>query len=245
MLNFSKRHNEYYRVILEEVIFLQLEGVALMRLFTIGHSNHDLKTFISLLQKHRITALADVRSHPYSRFLPHFNQVELKESLAKEEIKYVFLGKELGARPSNQECYVDGKAVYERIAETDKFREGIKRILKGLKKYRIALMCAEKDPLDCHRAILVCQHLRNLNLDINHIFKNGDLETHSHLEERMLEKQGFKEFKDKESHGKPVQLSLFAEALPTKEECLKKAYKIQGDKIAYVEKKETYYEQAN
>jgi uncharacterized protein (DUF488 family) len=214
-----------------------------MELFTIGHSNHDIKAFISLLQKHRITALADVRSHPYSRFLPYFNQVPLKEALAREGIKYVFLGRELGARSSNPECYVDGKAVYERIAETDEFREGIKRVLKGLEKHRIALMCAEKDPLDCHRAILVCQYLRHLDLNINHILKNGDLETHSHLEERMLEKNGFREFD--EDHNKPVQLSLFPKALPTREKCLEKAYKIQGDNIAYVEKKEDYYEQVN
>ena len=217
-----------------------------MELFTIGHSNHTLEDFIFLLQQHGVTALADVRSHPYSRFLPHFNRAALKEALAREEIRYVFLGQELGARPNNRECYVDGKAVYEKIAATETFHQGIQKVLKGLKKHRIALMCAEKDPLTCHRAILVCQHLRNFNLDINHILKNGSLEHHNHIEERMLTKHGFTEFT--EAKEEPIQLSLFDQELsnlPTREECLQKAYKLQGDEIAYVEKRKDDHEQSN
>jgi len=217
-----------------------------MELFTIGHSNHTIEGFISLLQQHSITALADVRSHPYSRFLPHFNRAELKKALAKEKIHYVFLGQELGARPKNRECYVDGKAAYEKISATNTFHEGIQKVMKDLKKHKIALMCAEKDPLTCHRAILVCQHLRPFNLHINHILKNGDLESQSHIEERMLAKHGFTEFA--ETKKEPVQLSLFEQELsnlPTREECLEKAYKLQGDEIAYVEKKNDDHEQSN
>lgn len=210
-----------------------------MELFSVGHSNYEINVFISLLQKHGVTAVADVRSHPYSRFLPHFNRVALQESLAKEGITYVFLGRELGARPNNQECYVDGKAIYERIAATEGFHQGIQRVLKGLKKHKVSLMCAEKDPLTCHRAVLVCQHLRYFNLNINHILKNGDLESHNHLEERMLSKHGFTEFA--EAYPEYTQLSLFPQqnnTLPTREECLEKAYKLQGDEIAYVEKRD-------
>ncbi|NET57126.1 MAG: DUF488 domain-containing protein [Symploca sp. SIO2E6] len=214
-----------------------------MELFTIGHSNHTIESFISLLQQHGITALADVRSHPYSRFLSHFKRQELKEALARVGIYYVFLGKELGARPDNSECYINGKAVYEKIAATDTFGEGIQKILQGSKKYHIALMCAEKDPLTCHRAILVCQHLRQFDLEINHILKNGDLESHHHLEDRMLAKHSLTKFAGaKES---PVQLSLFepeSTDLPTREECLAKAYILQGDEIAYVEKEQNEHE---
>ena len=203
-----------------------------MELFSIGHSNHEIGAFISLLQKHQVTAVADVRSHPYSRFLSHFNRSSLQEFLAKEGIQYVFLGRELGARPSNPDCYINGKAVYERIALTDAFHQGIKRLQKGLKKHKISLMCAEKDPLTCHRAILVCQHLRDLDIPINHILKNGDLESHEHLEDRMLVKHGFRDFGDSQE----VQLSLFSpQILPTREECLSQAYRLQGDEIAYVE----------
>ncbi len=210
-----------------------------MELLTVGHSNYEMKAFISLLQKHGVTAVADVRSSPYSRFLPHFNRAALREALATEEIRYVFLGQELGARPKNRECYINGKAVYEKIAATDKFHEGIQRVLKGAKKYRLSLMCAEKDPLTCHRAVLVCQHLQDFGLHINHILKNGDLESHDHLEQRMLEKHGLTDFL--ETKEEQAQLSLFAQQntnLPAREECLEKAYRLQGDEIAYVEKRD-------
>jgi uncharacterized protein (DUF488 family) len=210
-----------------------------MELFTIGHSNHSLEDFIALLKNHGITAIADVRSHPYSRYLPHFTQAALKNSLESAKIRYVFLGQELGARPNNPECYIEGKAVYEKIASTELFEQGIQRLLKGANRYKIALMCAEQDPLTCHRAILVCQHLREFNLEIKHILKNGDLEAHQHLEDRLLIKQGFPEFSEPR---RAIQLSLFEPATSyntpslRREDCLKKAYKMQGEEIAYVEK---------
>ncbi|MDJ0620086.1 MAG: DUF488 domain-containing protein [Calothrix sp. MO_192.B10] len=213
-----------------------------MNLFTIGHSNHSIEAFITLLQKHGITALADVRSHPYSRYLPHFNQALLKSTLENAGIRYVFLGNELGARSNDSNCYVDGKAVYEKIAATKPFAEGIQRILKSSENYTIALMCAEQDPITCHRAILVCQHLHEFNLDINHILKNGDLETHHHLEERLLELHKLKP----PEIPKQIQLSLFEPLITeneksnshySKEESIKEAYKRQGDRIAYVETK--------
>lgn len=202
-------------------------------LFTIGHSNHSPEKFVALLEEHGITALADVRSMPYSRYLPHFNQPALQVLLPQAEIRYVFLGAELGARPDNPDCYAEGKALYEKIAATDAFQKGLQRLLNGAKDHRIALMCAEKDPLTCHRAILVCQHLLAFNLEIGHIHSNGELEYHEDLEERMLKAQGLQD-------PEPVaQLSLFTESSkpcldrPTR---LRQAYQQQGDKIAYVEK---------
>jgi uncharacterized protein (DUF488 family) len=212
-----------------------------MELFTIGHSNYEIDAFIALLKKHQISAVADVRSHPYSRFLPHFNQSVLQKILSKEHIHYVFLGQELGARSDNPKCYVDGKAVYERIAKTDEFHQGLQRILQGLMKHKISLMCAEKDPLTCHRAVLVCQYIRHLDININHILKGGDLESHSHLEERMLAKHGFLESPGIQEQ--QAQLSLFDQqnsTLTTKEENLEKAYRLQGDEIAYVERNDKH-----
>ncbi|MBE9005766.1 DUF488 domain-containing protein [Fortiea sp. LEGE XX443] len=219
-----------------------------MELFTIGHSNHSIEAFVELLQKHDVTALADVRSHPYSRYLPHFNRSTLKGSLSSAKIHYEFLGRELGARPENSECYVDGKAVYEKIAVTELFHQGIQRVIKGIKRYKVALMCAEKDPIVCHRAILVCQHLRGEdNLEINHIKNNGDLESHHQLEERLLTKYGFKQLA---LVANPVQLSLFDEVpsvnqnqtLPSKEVAIQEAYRLQGDEIAYVETRGSQHE---
>lgn len=213
-------------------------------LFTIGHSNHGIETFISLLCQHKITALADVRSCPYSRYLTHFNQAALKSALNKAKIYYVFLGEELGARPDDTECYVDGRAVYENIASTDSFQKGILRVVKGANQHQIALMCAEKEPLVCHRAILVCQHLKKYNLNINHILKDGSLESHKHLEARMLAKHGLGNSLDINS----LQMSLLdQEAVSQVEsaELLEEAYRLQGYEIAYTEKGEPSSEQKN
>lgn len=201
--------------------------------FTIGHSNHTPEKFLELLGRHNISALVDVRSTPYSRYTPHFNRQALESYLPKSEIRYVFLGAELGARPTDATCYVEGKAVYEKIAELKAFQQGLGRVLKGAKNYRIALMCAEKDPITCHRAILVCQHLVPFNLEIAHILGNGDLEYHENLEDRLLETHNLAE---KPEHG---QLSLFVSNPETeipRSERVRQAYQIQGDRIAFVEK---------
>ena len=203
------------------------------QLFTIGHSNNDIKSVIELLKNHNVTALADVRSFPYSSYLPHFSQAELKFHLKEAAISYVFLGNELGAKPEDENCYVDGKAIYEKLAVRDAFTEGITRLIKGSEKYQIALMCAEKDPITCHRAVLVCQHLKNYDLDIEHIHQDSSLESHEELEDRLLELDGY---------NKPKQLNLFEQAATwetihvSREAALKKAYINQGLKIAYVEK---------
>jgi uncharacterized protein (DUF488 family) len=205
-------------------------------LFTIGHSNLSEEDFIDHLKRHDITALGDVRSHPYSRYLPHFCRDYLKFLLKQNNIQYVFLGVQLGARPSDENCYVEGKAVYEKIANTVAFQQGLERVAIGAKKHRIALMCAEKDPITCHRAILICQYLRDFDLDIHHILSNGELESHSQLEGRLLESLDLLP--------KPqVQLSIFDEvnneinALinTPREELVTKAYKQQGNKVAYIE----------
>jgi uncharacterized protein (DUF488 family) len=205
-------------------------------LFTIGHSNLSEEDFIRHLKQYNITALGDVRSHPYSRYLPHFCRDYLKFLLKQNNIQYVFLGDQLGARPSDQNCYVEGKAVYEKIANTVAFQQGLERVAMGTEKHRIALMCAEKDPITCHRAILICQYLQNFDLDIHHILSNGDLESHSQLEDRLLESLDLLP--------KPqIQLSIFDEvnneinALinTPRTELIAKAYEQQGDQVAYIE----------
>jgi uncharacterized protein (DUF488 family) len=221
-----------------------------MTVFTIGHSNYSLEDFLLLLSMHHINALGDVRSHPYSRYLPHFNKDSLQESLKINQIAYVFLGKELGARTNNLSCYINGKAVYELIANTEDFKQGLERICQGAKKYNIALMCAEKDPITCHRSILVSRHLQNLGLEIKHILQNGELESHQSLEERLLILHKFKPDHNK-SNQDIIQLNLFEslnlsnnpeitnlEPIISEEEMINQAYQLQGDKIAYVDKQQ-------
>ena len=205
-----------------------------MELFTIGHSNLSIEAFIFLLRQHGITAVVDVRSHPFSRYLPHFNQSQIKAFLSSAGIKYVFLGKELGARPEDLSCYdTGGKALYDRIATTPLFSVGIKRLLTGAANYKISLMCAEKDPITCHRTILVCHKVREFHLQINHILSDGNLESHQHLEERLLSR-----FNKGKKNNEPIQLSLFELEPQVKQEIvdLETAYYRHGLEIAYVTK---------
>ncbi len=205
-----------------------------MELFTIGHSNLSVEAFLLLLQQHGITAVVDVRSRPFSRYLPHFNQSEIKASLSSVGIQYVFLGKELGARPEDLSCYdLSGKALYERIAATPLFSEGIQRLLKGAASYKVSLMCAEKDPITCHRTILVCHKLKDFNVQINHILSDGNLESHQDLEARLLNK-----FNKGKKNDQPIQLSLFELPPDVKNDIidLESAYYRHGLEIAYVTK---------
>lgn len=161
-------------------------------LFTIGHSNRPLAEFLELLRENLVTAIADVRSSPYSRWCPHFSRDALRKSLHESHIEYVFLGEELGARREEPECYRDDVAEYELIAKSPAFARGLERLRKGVETHRIALLCAEKDPLTCHRTILVCRHLRD-EFEIAHIVETGKPETHAEAEARLLKLVGFDE----------------------------------------------------
>lgn len=154
--------------------------------YTVGHSTHTESVFLDLLHRHQITMVADVRSQPYSRFNPQFNRENLDLALKRAGIAYVFLGRELGARTKDPSCYVEGKVDYGHLASTELFRNGLARIEELMETQQVALMCAEKDPLTCHRAILVARHLREDGTDIQHILDTGDLESHDATVMRLL-----------------------------------------------------------
>lgn len=187
-------------------------------LFTIGHSNHSLEHFLELLRLHSIQVLVDVRSSPYSSRLPQFNREPLKAALRAAGIRYLFLGDELGARRSERDCFVGGVAKYERIVKSSAFKSGIERVTKGIQRFRSSLMCAEKDPLECHRTILVCRHLRDV-AQIQHIRGDGSLESQEDAETRLMAE----------------------ECVPTndfftpRDLLLARAYDRRGDSIAYHE----------
>ncbi len=157
-----------------------------MQILTVGHSNHSWEAFLALLTRHGVTALGDVRSAPYSRFNPHFNRKALSASLSASGIAYVWLGRELGGRPDDRACYEDGELRYDRLAQTALYREGIERVLRGAAEHRLALMCAEKDPLHCHRALLVSRSLEERGLEVAHILADGGLEPHDSAMDRLL-----------------------------------------------------------
>ena len=157
-----------------------------MQILTVGHSYHSWEAFLALLTRHGVTALGDVRSAPRSRFNPHFNRKALSASLSASGIAYVWLGLELGGRPDDPACYEDGELRYDRLAQTALYREGIERVLHGTAEHRLALMCAEKDPLHCHRALLVSRSLEDEGLEVAHILADGGLEPHESVMDRLL-----------------------------------------------------------
>ncbi|MGX1976068.1 DUF488 family protein [Streptomyces kronopolitis] len=160
--------------------------MTLNTVFTVGHSTHSISGFLSLLQKHGITAVADVRSVPVSRFTPQFNRYAVERALSDAGIKYVFLGKELGARTEDLTCYVDGRVQYNRLSRTSNFASGIKRLRNGSQRERIAVMCTEQEPLDCHRCVLVARVLEEYGIAVEHIHGDGHAEDHTSAMRRLM-----------------------------------------------------------
>lgn len=195
------------------------------KIYSIGYSSYSIKSFVDILKRYKIEAIADVRSNPYSQFKPEFNKDNLEKTLKNYGIKYVFLGNEVGARVELPECYGNEKVNYQLLGKHPLFHKGLQRIRNGMQKYRMALMCAEKDPINCHRAILICRHLKNQHIEIIHIVNGGNLEDHRETERRLMK------------FFKLDQPDLFI----SNYERLEEAYNMQGEKIAY--KRDDEYEQ--
>jgi uncharacterized protein (DUF488 family) len=187
-------------------------------IFTIGHSNHDWRDFVRLLHDSGVTAIADVRSAPFSRW-PYFSRDALQESLPDAGIEYLYFGQELGARRNEPECYVDDVAVYEKVVALPRFQQGLTRLLEEASRRRICLMCAEKEPLDCHRTVLVSRALVRQGVTVRHILADGTLEDHALTERRLKKLMG-------------VERSLF-DADRTDTDLLDDAYELRGRELAY------------
>jgi uncharacterized protein (DUF488 family) len=183
-------------------------------LFSVGHSTHPIEVFLELLAGARIDAIADVRSAPYSRRHPHFSRERLAASLRERGIDYSFLGRELGARSPDPDVWEGGRVSFSRLARTALFAQGIERVREASRARRVALLCAEREPLECHRTILVCRALR-ADHDIFHILASGELENHVETERRLLARYAAR------------QPGLFAE------DALEQAYERCAARIAY------------
>lgn len=193
-----------------------------MVVYTVGHSNHPIEEFLKLLVKHNINCVCDVRSMPYSRFTEQYNRENIKKYLSEHNIKYLFFGEEFGARREEKSLLTDGMVDFEKVAKNEKFIRGIERIEKGLEKgYRIALMCTEKEPIECHRTILVSRNLFLKGMAILHILSDGTAVYHQKIEEELVEKY----FPNRN------QLSLFD--MNETIDYLKEAYKKANSDIGY------------
>jgi len=169
------------------------------RVYTIGHSNHSLEVFLLLLESNEIELVVDVRSQPYSRYASHFNGPELKTSIAGSGIRYLFLGKQIGGRPECEEYYDDqGYVLYDRLAASPLFLEGISRLEDEVRRHRTALMCGEEYPSDCHRRLLIGRVLAERGVEVIHMRGDGSLQSEAELAEEKS--RGSKD---------PAQMSLF------------------------------------
>jgi uncharacterized protein (DUF488 family) len=162
--------------------------------FSVGHSNHELDSFLALLHGAGITAIADVRSSPYSKRYPQFNKGPLENALRASGIDYVYLGDLLGGRPNSRALYdAEGRADYETIRATRAFRRGLERLLDGAARYRVAMLCGEDDPVDCHRGLMITPALGELGVSPQHLRKDGSLETTPAMERRLLKETNLEE----------------------------------------------------
>jgi uncharacterized protein (DUF488 family) len=194
-------------------------------IFTIGHSTQSIDAFLRLLKLYQVEAIADVRSQPYSRRAPQFSRDELESSLKKSHVRYV------GARRDERQVYVNDQARYELIAEQPQFAQGLHRVATGAEQFQLALMCAEKDPLTCHRAILVCRHLKKMGYAISHILTDGNIESHEAAEKRLLKEEGLDQ----------GQTDIF-NRINSLEDALAHAYTKRGERIAYRKADRTEHE---
>ncbi len=197
------------------------------RLLSVGHSNHSLAEFLVLLRGAGVTALADVRTQPASRYAPHTNAGPLATALRDIGITYVFLGDALGGRPSHHDVYdEEGRVDYERVRQTDWFVEGLDRLVKGTERYVVAMMCGEEDPLDCHRGLMITPSLTERGIHPGHLRRDGRIETTPEMEQRLLAITGV---------GDGLLDGLFADQLDEQDrkDLLVTAYRKRSKRVAY------------
>ncbi|HTU92486.1 MAG TPA: DUF488 domain-containing protein [Gemmataceae bacterium] len=198
-----------------------------VRLVSVGHSNHDWPGFVALVRRAGVTALADVRSSPYSGRYPHFNRESLACGLRDEEIAYVFLGDLLGGRPSQPSLYDDdGRVNYEQVRQSEAFQRGLEQLTHALEGNTVAFLCSEEDPLQCHRGLMIAPALSERGLPPHHLRKDGSLESNEQMERRLLRETGV---------GTGLFDGLFAATLTEEDRrfLLAEAYRCQARRKAY------------
>jgi uncharacterized protein (DUF488 family) len=197
------------------------------RLVSVGHSNLDWPAFVALLRRAGVTALADVRSSPYSRRYPCFNREALAWGLREAAIAYVFLGDLLGGRPGQPSLYDDdGRVNYERVRRTEAFQRGLEQLMCARNCNTVAFLCSEEDPLQCHRGLMIAPALSECGCPPYHLRKDGSLESTEQMERRLLRETGV---------GAGLLDGLFEATLSAEERrsLLAEAYRCQAQRKAY------------
>ena len=191
-------------------------------LFTLGHSILEFGNFAALLKDHGVELVVDVRSTPQSARLPHFSQPAFEKLLHAEQFAYLFLGEELGGRPDDADAYrPDGLVNYEARRKSYAFQAGLDRLGKEGEGRSVAMMCAEEDPLECHRFLMVCPELTRRGIIPLHIRKGSRIETQEAAENRLLAATGFEAV---------AANTLFPGA---RADALENAYRLQSEKFGF------------
>lgn len=159
-------------------------------LYTVGHSNHSVEQLLELLRAHGIELIADVRTSPYSRLHPQFNREAFVSQLRSRRLYYEFFGESLGGRSNDPACYRDGRVDYEAVARTERFRKGLELLIEIGERKRVSLLCAEREPAECHRALLVSRWLADAGIQVLHIHPDGNTESHNALTKRLIALSG-------------------------------------------------------
>lgn len=198
-----------------------------MDIYSIGHTNHTIDKFILMLRKQNINCIVDVRSTPFSKYTPQFNKDTLQKSLNIRGIHYLHMGKEFGARRDSTLLYSkEGYLDFEKARQDVDFLSGVERLKDGCEKgFRIALMCTEKDPLDCHRAIMVSKGLKDNGFNVRHILPDNTIQSQEKIEERLLDKY----FPDRFQ----ISFSTYLGERKTEEEMIDEAYQKRNAEIGY------------
>ncbi|MBX2832117.1 MAG: DUF488 domain-containing protein [Rhodospirillales bacterium] len=158
-------------------------------IYTVGYAGHDRDSLLALFRSHGITAVVDIRTFKRSSYWTAFDSDSFAPFLRENGIAYVFMGDVMGGKPQVPDLYPDGQLDYGLVAQRPDFKTGIERLVSGADKYRICLMCAEKDPLDCHRTLLIAPALKEAGFDLRHLV-DGRVEQQSDTEERMIALNG-------------------------------------------------------
>ena len=163
----------------EETMYRAVRRTPMPTIKTIGHSNQTLGEFLGALAKHQVRELVDVRSRPFSRFVPHFNRENLAGALLQAGIAYTFAGDTLGGRPQNLGCYDEaGRVQYHIAAQDPGFQQAIQDLAQRAENWEIAVMCTERDPAKCHRTLMVAHELEKQGAQVAHILQNGTQQEH-------------------------------------------------------------------
>jgi len=153
-----------------------------LSVWTIGHSNHSIERFVKLLTMHNIEEIVDTRSHPFSKHAPQFDREQISALISRSDISYVYLGQQLGGRPSEREYYEeDGRLAIDLVWESWRFKQGITRLMSEIRKGRIALLCAEENPVRCHRRRLITPVLIGQSVSVWHVRGDSTVQTEAEL----------------------------------------------------------------